>query len=105
MSGGDSTGGWGGAIAQEDDCDDIRIHVRLSSVDELVLILVNVNDHLEIQKNDASIVAIKNGQIVGAIASADVIKLKKCIDSGHQYIGIVIEKDDGKCVISISAIK
>lgn len=105
MSGGDSTGGWGGAITQEDDCDDIRIQVRLSSVDELVLISVNVNDHLEIQKNEASIVAIKNGKIVGAIASADVIKLKKCIDSGHQYVGIVVEKDDGKCVISISAIK
>lgn len=105
MSGGDSSGGWSGAIAQEDDCDDIRIHVRLSSVDEPVLILVNVNDRLDIQKNDASIVAIKNGQIVGAIASADVIKLKKCIDSGHQYVGIVIEKDAGKCVISISAIK
>ena len=36
MSGGDSSGGWGGAIAQEDDCVDIRIHVRLSSVNEVV---------------------------------------------------------------------
>ncbi len=105
MSGGDSSGGWGGAIAQEDDCVDIRIHVRLSSVNEVVLENVNVNDHLDIQKNDASIVAMKNGAIVGAIASADVMKLKKCIDSGHQYVGVVIEKDDGKCVISISAIK
>lgn len=103
MSGGDNTGGWGG-ITPDEDCNDIKIQVRLSSVDEAVLASVNINDRLIIEKNADSIVAVKNGQIVGAIASADVVKLIKCIDSGHQYVGIVTEKEDGKCIINILAV-
>lgn len=100
MSGGDSSGGWGG-IAPADNCMDIHIQVRLSSIDEAVLIAVNIGDKLNIEKNTNSIVATKQGKIVGAIASADVIKLKKCIDDGHKYTGVVTEKDGGKCVINI----
>lgn len=105
MSGGDSSGVGSGFIAQEEECADIKIQVRLSSVDEAVLASVNIHDRLQVQKEDASIVATKDGKIVGAIASMDVVRLKKCIDNGYKYEGIVIEKDDGKCVVRISVIK
>lgn len=103
MSGGDSTGRGGGIITPGEDCDGIKIKARLSSVYESVLDRLHVKDVLDISKKDASIVAMKDDEIVGSIASVEVVKLKVCIDSGHVYSGIVLEKDDGKCIIVITS--
>ncbi|WP_373031427.1 hypothetical protein [Sulfurovum sp.] len=101
MSGGDSTGG-GGVIAPSEDCSDIVIKVRLSSVNASILKTVHIKDILKIKKEGASLVAVKGSDIVGAIASIDVIKLKKCIDEGYEYTGLVVEKEEGKCILVIT---
>jgi len=101
MSGGDSTGGIG-IFTPEENCDDLFIKVRLSSVVEEVLKNISLRTELDIVKEGGSVVAKHGGNIAGSIASRDVIKLLKCIEEGKQYTGFVMEINDGKCVVQIS---
>lgn len=101
MSGGDS-GGFGGASIPQRDCDDLIIRVRLSSVDESVLRTISVSDVLSIDILENSIVAKKGSDIVGSIASRDVVSLLECMKEGKVFIGTVIEVSDGKCIINIT---
>jgi len=105
MSGGDSGMGLGPVVAPDQDCNNIKIKIRLISINDDTLSLVNINDNLSIEIQDESVVAVyslnNTNYILGAIASVDVVKLKKCIEEGYTYRGIITEKDDNKCVITI----
>lgn len=105
MSGGDSGIGLGGVISPEQDCNEIQIQVRLVSINEEELKFVNIGDSLNIIIKGSSVVAVNrnSSSTIGAIASADVVRLKRCIEKGYKYKGIVIEKDDESCVLVITS--
>lgn len=99
MSGGDNPGG--GSTTPIVDCEKVNIKTRLSSLNPDVLALVNVADILGIEKKENSIVALHLNEIVGSIASRDVTKIIKCIEDNFEFIAVVNEIDEAKCVVTI----
>lgn len=105
MSGGDSTGGtWGGDEFL--DCASIFEKCILNSPKEAVLAKLSSGDVLRIElvefDSKKSLVAMTTaGEIAGSITSASLAKIKKCMEKGTFYTGIVEDVEGGKCTIFI----
>ena len=63
---------------------------------------LNEGDILEIAIIDGSVTAIaKSGDVAGALTSRDTVRLKKCIETGHDFIAKVIKVDGGSCDVIV----
>lgn len=106
MSGGDSTGGSWGPDEDVLDCASIFERCILNSPKEATLAKLSPGDVLSIElvqyENKTSLVAMTTaGEIAGSITSASLSKIKKCMESGTYYKGIVEDIDGGRCTILI----
>lgn len=104
MSGSPSSPG-GDIIIDTVDCN-IFEKTILNSPNPVVLSRLESNDVLNLRVEDSngrrSLVAIDNtGEVAGSITSMSMARLIRCIESGHNFIALVIEIDGGRCDVQI----
>ncbi len=90
MSG--SGGGGGTPIPDFQSCEDLTIHVQLSSPKEAIISKLTEGDILRIgfeSNNITTVYAFYEDDIAGGIAAPVIGKLRECLRSGTKYQGRV----------------
>lgn len=106
MSG--SSGGIGPSIGEEESCKDLSIQTHLSSPNPEIIDTLNEGQHLTIQLGGSTgpiELVTEGGDVAGALVSGHQMKLIECINDGHEYIGEIMEIEEGNCEILIRAIE
>jgi hypothetical protein len=98
--GGDTPIRWGEGGG--DDCE-LNFETELLNPDPIVVAELNAESRLgiELDEERMSVLATSNGRRVGSIGN-NVPVLVRCIRSGNQYSGRVLNIDGGRVVIEIS---
>lgn len=90
-------------------CDMLYLQTQLASPKADVVDQIGVGDVLDIglanMHDQLVAVALWRGQVAGGIASPRVIRLIACIQSGTNYLAVVVAKVGAQIVLKISPIK
>lgn len=97
-------GGGGGGGSNLLPCIDIKFIAVLNSPQPTIVSNLKPGDILTITINSGSsisVVAMKDGNIAGAVTGQNISDLISCIQNGYNYVAKVIEVKNGKCDIEV----
>lgn len=97
-------GGGGGGGSKLLPCIDIKFIAVLNSPQPTIVSNLKPGDILTITINSGSsisVVAMKDGNIAGAVTGQNISDLISCIQNGYNYVAKVIEVKNGKCDIEV----
>jgi hypothetical protein len=106
MSGSGGGGFSGGFDVIEVTCEKLVIDTQLSSPKEDVVDLIQDGDILDVALTQMAggtvIVVLHNGQIAGGLASPQLLQLRRCIESGTEYVAKVTSKRAGQIRVRVA---
>ncbi len=89
MSGSGSNGFGGGFEGGNVSCENLVLNTTIASPQPTVVAGLKVNDLLQVSLQTVgattAVVVTHQGQVAGAVASPDVQRLRRCIESGTRY--------------------
>lgn len=107
MTGSSGSGGGSGFWESQDSCDTLVIDTQLSSPKPDIIADIAVGDLLDISTQTIGtttvVVALRNGEVAGGLASPKIRRLLECLAGGTRYIARVTEKNDGQIRVRVSA--
>lgn len=101
--GGSGSRGWR-PTAPSNPCARLAFRAVVNSPQAAVLMTLNVDDELDIQLQmipTTAVVAMHNGQIVGALTGTNINSLVNCIQNGFQYKAKVVSLAGGNCTVDV----
>ena len=93
--------GSGGESSSEDPCDNLDFKSQIIDLQPSIS-KYSIGDALDVAVNPSgSIVVIGEHGICGTISGMKVIKLKKCIAKGKEYLAVIVDKGSSHCEVRI----
>jgi hypothetical protein len=101
MSGGGSPS-FSPSSNKPDECAELKLSTRLASPISVVIDSIEISSVLDVVLfNDSVVVLSQSGEIAGSIIGRDAVRLKKCIESGANYVARVTSLVGGNCDVHI----
>lgn len=101
MSG--SSGSGGGASGPDVSCERLVINTMLASPRPNEVSTLYPGQVLEVQILGGSVVVLRNGVLVGGLASPLVYRLRACMEEGTSYRATIVAKNGALVRLQVSA--
>lgn len=99
-----SSGG-GGGDSGRNNCATLAFRTQIATPNEELVKLISIGDVLQVglvTQGDRRLVAVlRDGQIVGGLASREVNALRSCLDQGYFFVAQVLSTDDGEVLVRV----
>jgi hypothetical protein len=103
MSGGGNFGGGGGG-EEEQNCEDLRFHTSLNSPEPSVVAKLATKDVLRLEQRTEGgplLAVTKSNKVAGSIAGGLLLRLLRCIESGHEFEAVVTKVTGGNVQLEV----